>query len=183
MWRPGSFAVAPNALVGMWFALAAITMLFMGLTSAYIVRRGLDPQWSPVRVPDAALGACAFLLASSISLEYGRRQLRRGRSATGWLLTTWTFALVFVAGQIAACRQLAAAGLYLSTNPHSSFIYLFTTLHGLHVLAGMAALGWLIRTHAGVGIIPNVRIRVIAIYWHAMAVLWIYLLAVLFAWN
>jgi heme/copper-type cytochrome/quinol oxidase subunit 3 len=53
----------------MWFSLAAIAMLFIGLTSAYAVRRGLDPLWSPVPMPPAALPACACLLASSITLE------------------------------------------------------------------------------------------------------------------
>jgi cytochrome c oxidase subunit 3 len=173
---PRRHAVMPNAMLGIWFALAAIAMLFIGLTSAYIVRRGLDPQWSPVSAPHAALPACVFLLASSITLEWGRR-----RSANRWLLITWIFGVLFIAGQIAACRQLAAAGLYLSTNPHSSFIYLFTTLHAVHVCVGTAALGWISCTRASP--VPNVRMNVIALYWHAMAVLWIYLLAVLFVWR
>jgi cytochrome c oxidase subunit III len=157
--------VRSNALLGMWFSLAAIAMLFIGLTSAYVVRRGLDQQWSPVAVPHAALPACACLLASSVTLELYRRSGRRE-----WLLITGVLGIAFVAGQLAACRELAAAGLYLSTNPHSSFVYLFTALHGVHVVGGVLALAFAARTD------------VIALYWHAMSVLWTYLLAVLFVW-
>jgi len=170
MSRSRSAVIAPDALLGMGFALAAITMLFIGLTSAYVVRRGLDLQWSPVAMPQAALPAFAFLLASSITFECGRRSRHRT-----WLVITAILGLIFVAGQIAACRELAASGFYLSTNPHSSFIYLFTALHGIHVGGGMIALGCLIRTGARPG--------AIALYWHAMAVLWLYLLVVLFAWK
>ena len=155
-----------NGLLGMSFALAAVAMLFIGLTSAYAVRRGVDPQWSPVSVPAAALPACALLLASSVTLEYAR-----SRRSRGWLLMTILFGAAFVAEQVAVCRELAAAGLYLSTSPHSSFVYLFTGLHGVHVIGGLLALAL------------GVRIEVIALYWHAMAVLWTYLLAVLFVWR
>ena len=148
-----------NALLGMWFALAAIAMLFFGLTSAYVVRRGLDPQWSPVPMPDAALFACACLLASSLTLQFGRRRL------------TAVLGAAFVAGQILACRELAAAGLYLSSNPHSGFIYLFTAVHGLHVIGGIVAL-----TTTG-------RAEAVALYWHGMAALWIWVLVVLFVWK
>jgi cytochrome c oxidase subunit III len=162
-----------NALLGMCFALAAITMLFMGLTSAYVARRGLDPQWVPISPPSAALPACAFLLASSITLEHGRKTLN-----FRWLTTTWALAAAFVAAQIAACGQLSAAGLYLSTSPHSSFFYLFTALHGVHVLGGVAGLTWVIASP-----LAATRINVVALYWHAMTLLWIGLLAVLFTWN
>jgi cytochrome c oxidase subunit III len=158
--------VRSNALLGMWFSLAAIAMLFIGLTSAYAVRRGLDPLWSPVPMPTAALPACACLLASSITLEYGRRSARQS-----WLLLTGVLAIAFVAGQLAACRELAAAGFYLSTNPHSSFVYVFTALHGVHVVGGVLALA------------SGARTEVVALYWHAMAMLWTYLLVVLFVWK
>ena len=168
-----SITGTPNALVGMWFALAAIAMLFIGLTSAYVARRGLDPQWVPASAPPAALPACAFLIASSVTFEFSRR-----RSNRTWLLATFALGLTFITVQVAACRQLSAAGLYLSTSPHSSFFYLFTALHGLHILGGMAALTWLICSRS-----TAARINVLALYWHAMTIVWIYLLAVLFAWN
>jgi cytochrome c oxidase subunit III len=159
-------AGSSNALLGMWFALAAITMLFVGLTSAYVARRGLDPQWVPIFAPSAALPGCALLIASSVTLAFR------------WLVIACVLAFAFLAAQITACRELSAAGLYLSTNSHSSFFFMFTVLHGLHVCGGMAALTWAICARRG-----GTPIKAIALYWHAMTVLWIYLLAVLFTWS
>lgn len=165
-----------NGLLGMWFALAAILMLFTGLTSAYVVRRGLDPQWQAIRMPALAGLNAVVLLASSITFEMGRRSRLAARQ---WLLITWMLGMGFVAGQLMVWRQLADAGLYLSTNSHSSFFYLLTALHGVHLLIGIAALTWVIRTSR----IAVNSSRVLAPYWHFMDGLWIYVLVVLFAWN
>ena len=57
-------------------------------------------------------------------------------------------ALAFLAGQLLAWRQLAAAGYFLTTNPANAFFYLITAVHGLHVLgawwpwAGRLARAW-----------------------------------------
>jgi cytochrome c oxidase subunit III len=151
--------VRSNAVLGVSFSLSAIAMLFIGLTSAYVVRRGLDPQWSPVPVPNAMVAACVCLLASSVTLQYGHRGI------------TAILGAGFITGQILACRELFEGGFYLSTNPHSSFVYLFTALHAMHVIGGIVALSMRARPDA------------VALYWHGMAVLWTYLLVVLFVWK
>jgi cytochrome c oxidase subunit 3 len=158
----------------MWFALAAILMLFMGLTSAYVVRSGLDPHWQAIPFPRIALANTMLLITSSVTLEAGRRSW-----AARWFVLTWTLGLAFLAGQLLTWTQLAAAGLYLSTNPHASFFYVLTALHGMHLLGGIAALSWLLR-----GFPPDPgRAAVVALYWHFLGVLWVYILIVLFAWN
>ena len=155
--------------VGMGFGLAAILMLFMGLTSAYVVRRGLDPHWQEIRIPGVALISAAILLGSSATLEIARRSLAESR----WLMATLLLGLCFVAGQAILWNQLAAEGLYLSTNAHASFVYVLSALHGLHVVGGLIALRWA-RGSSG----PTV-----ALYWHFLAGLWVYLLVVLFVWK
>jgi len=153
----------------MWFAIAAILMLFVGLTSAYVVRRGLDPNWTSIPIPGVAFANAALLLASSFTLEVGRRS----PAARRWLVATWILGLAFAAGQLTLWRQLAEEGLHLNTSAHASFIYLLTALHGLHLLGGMIVVSWQSR----------VDLAVIAIYWHFLGGLWIYLLVVLFAWS
>jgi cytochrome c oxidase subunit 3 len=145
----------------MWFAIAAILMLFMGLTSAYVMRRGLDPQWQPIALPNIALINTALLLASSVTLELGRKWAAR------------VLALAFVVGQLLLWRQLAAAGFYLSTNAHASFVFVLTGLHGVHLLGGVVALNWANGT----------RCAAVRLYWHFLAGLWVYLMSVLFAWR
>ncbi len=159
-----------TGLLGMWFAMAAILMLFTGLTSAYVVRRGLDPQWQAIHMPALGWVGAAVLLISSIMLEIGRRSLLL---AARWFLSTWMLGMLFLICQLIVWRQLATAGLYLSTNSHSSFFYLLSALHGLHLLGGLAALTWLLWK-------PGRSTAVLALYWHFMGGLWIYLLVILF---
>jgi cytochrome c oxidase subunit 3 len=169
-----------NGRLGMWFALASIMMLFMGLTSAFIVRRGLDPGWQPIGMPSLAPLNAVLLLASSVTLELGRRNLGRARQ---WLAATWILGLLFIAGQLLVWLQLAAAGLYLSNSPHSSFFYLLTALHGLHLAGGMAGLSWLLWMPSTTRATRERHEGVVALYWHFMDALWVYLLVLLFVWR
>jgi cytochrome c oxidase subunit 3 len=183
----------------MWFALAGIMMLFMALTSAYVVRRGLDPDWQAIRMPSLALMNVAILLASSVTLEFARGRQDR-RTTDRWLFLTWSLGLAFLAGQLFVWRQLAEAGLYLSNNAHSSFFYVLTALHGAHLCGGILALSWLMwmpwekmALSAGgwfgvsrgpAAAVDRERwIRVTALYWHFMDGLWVYLLLLLFAFK
>jgi cytochrome c oxidase subunit 3 len=155
--------------LGMLFALAGIAMLFISLTSAYVVRQGLGTDWQRLRMPELLWVNTAVLLASSVTLEIARGNLSRR-----WLVLTLALGCVFLGGQLAAWRQLAAEGFFLGTNPHSSFFYTLTGLHGLHVAGGLVALGW-----------AALRMRrrwveVTALYWHFMDGLWLYLLVLLF---
>jgi cytochrome c oxidase subunit 3 len=87
--------------------------------------------------------------------------------------------LTFVAGQYLAWRSLAAQGLYLATNPNSSFFYLLTGVHALHVLGGITALLYLFIQLAVQKSVRRNLLRGVAVYWHFMAALWLYLLVVI----
>ena len=95
------------------------------------------------------------------------------------LAATLLLGLAFVGGQYLAWTQLAAQGLYLATNPNSSFFYLLTGVHALHVLGGMAALAYLLLQLAARGSVRRNLINGVAVYWHFMAALWLYLLVVI----
>jgi len=188
----------------MAFALAAIAMMFVALTSAYVVRYGLDPEWRSIRMPLVLPINTAVLLASSLTLELARRALRSpGASTAGalqWLSLTLALGMAFVAGQFVAWRQLSAGGVYLSTNPHAAFFYLLTGLHALHLLGGIIALSYvavvcrLNRTFAVAGEPAGPAMRasaahlrrtldVTTFYWHFMDGLWVYVFLLLFAWK
>jgi cytochrome c oxidase subunit 3 len=177
-----------TARLGMGLALASISMLFVGLTSAYIVRRGVEGVWQSNALPALLYLNTAVLLASSFLLERARRQIGTGnrRAFRRWLSWTLLAGAVFLAGQLAAWRQLAAAGVYLSSNPHASFFYVLTALHGLHLFGGLLALAYL-RVVAAGGVEPAswgpARLwrwtDATALYWHFMDGLWIYLLVLL----
>lgn len=178
----GSGLLGDTRLVGLLAFLGTVTMLFIGFTSAYILRR-TSPDWAPLEAPHLLWVNTVLLLASSLTLEFARRALRawdlagtrRGFVAAGVL------GLAFVVGQAGAWRQLAAAGVFLSSNPHSSFFYVLTGVHVVHVLGG---LGWYLALalalRAGRLARGGDGLGLFALYWHFLAGLWLYLLVLLF---
>ena len=160
-----------NYRVGMWLALAAISMMFMGLTSACVASQGLGPAWKEIQARPLVWIDTVILLLSSITMEYTRRR----EGALKGVLATLSLGLLFVAGQIGVFHQLAQEGYYLNSGRQSSFYYVLTGLHGIHVLGGILALAWIavLRRYT--------RIEVMALYWHFMGGLWMYLLVVFFA--
>jgi len=174
----------PNAIprraymTGITMALAAIMMFFMALTSSYIVRRGTGTDWHAIALPRVLWANTLVLLASSVTLELARRQLANGAMAAFrnlWSLTT-ALGLLFVGGQLIAWKQLRAAGVFLSSNPSSSFFYLFTAAHGLHLLGGIVALLYVAyRSWQRARTTQAVAAEVTAVYWHFLDGLWVFL--------
>jgi cytochrome c oxidase subunit 3 len=172
---------------GIWVGIFAITMSFAALSSALYVRQG-SGDWSHIVVPSVIYLNTLTLLLSSLTMEISRRTTARAAELTpkavgvslAWLAATLELGLAFVAGQYLAWHQLAAQGLYLATNPNSSFLYVFTGLHALHVLGGIAALVFLLGRLAGSHLTYRQRVLDnMAIYWHFMGVLWLYLLFII----
>src|ERR1700693_6040159 len=106
-----------------WLALAAIIMFFMALVSALIVRKGIGGDWRQIALPRILWLNTLVLVASSFTLERARRAFSGDDAAQFrlWWSATTALGLAFLAGQYAAWRQLAAAGVYVATNPSSSF--------------------------------------------------------------
>jgi cytochrome c oxidase subunit 3 len=197
-----------RARLGMICAIVTVTMVFVSLTSAYVVRRGLPTfddssrtyfrDWGEVQLPWVLLAInTAILLISSLTLEAARRGIRR-QAALGpvgaipgvslgkernfpWLGVTVVLGLGFLVGQGIAWSDLRSRGFFVGTNPDSSFVYLLTAAHAVHLTGGIVALVWagitslLHRPTEGRRIVVDVA----AWYWHFMAVLWIYVFALL----
>jgi cytochrome c oxidase subunit 3 len=89
--------------------------------------------------------------------------------------------LAFLAGQLIAWKQLAQQRIFISTNPSSSFFYMLTAMHGLHLIGGIAALGYaaLISVLKKSLLSRFVVLDVTSLYWHFMDFLWIYIFALL----
>ena len=176
--------------IGMWVSLASIAMLFTSLSSAYVVRSGVMNDWFPIAVPRVMFGSTALILLSSVSLEFARRKLKQSSQSaySRYLLLTGLLGLGFLGSQFIAWRQLARQGIYLASNPYSSFFYLLTGAHGVHLLGGLLGLGilWLrSRKHVEGSSFAKRQAAAdaVSIYWHFMDALWIYLLLLLFLWR
>jgi len=172
-------------VTGMVIGLGGILMFFMALVSAYIVRKGMpNSAWAPLEVPRILWLNTLILIGSSFTLARSRKYFLAGdeEGFRHWWGVTTILGVFFLTGQIIAWRQLVAAGIYLKTNPSSSFFYVFTAAHGLHLLGGVLAL-------LAVALRPKRRpwqrltrgtaTEVISLYWHFMDGLWVFLLLLL----
>jgi cytochrome c oxidase subunit 3 len=176
----------PPASTGIWVGLAAISMSFAAFTSALIVRKGSSLDWRHFTLPSIVYLNTGVLLASSVTLEVARRRIAafmgglRAQVANParWLYTSLGLGLLFVVGQYAAWQQLSSQGLYLATNPASSFFYVLTAAHALHVFGGLGGLVLAIR-RLSKSVLKRTTLDTVARYWHFMDVLWIYLLLLL----
>ena len=197
-----------RARLGLICAIVTVGMVFISLTSAYIFRRGLPTfdgsvnsyvrDWGRVDLPWALLGVnTLILLASSVTMELARRKAARQaalapvQSIPGislgdeksfpWLGITVLLGLSFLAGQWLAWIELHNRGFYVDTNPSSSFAFLLTVAHAVHLGGGMLALLWAASSSLFHKPLEARRIVVdiTAWYWHFMAVLWLYIFALL----
>jgi cytochrome c oxidase subunit III len=197
-----------RARLGLVCAIATVSMIFISLTSAYIVRQGLPTfdtassgyvrDWGEVQLPWLLLAInTLLLLLSSLTIELARRDITRQaalapvRSIPGvslgneksfpWLWITALLGLGFFAGQWMAWGELRRRGFYVDTNPSSSFVYLLTAAHAVHLAGGMLALLWATLAWRSRKPLEERRIMVdiTAWYWHFMALLWVYVFALL----
>jgi cytochrome c oxidase subunit III len=169
-------------VTGMTMGLGAVLMFFMALVSAYVVRKGMpNSGWIPLpEMPQILWLNTLILIASSVALARSRGRLRAGDQAgfqRGWGAAT-VLGIFFLAGQIIAWRQLADSGVYLATNASSSFFYVFTAAHGLHLAGGVVGLSWvLVRPRRR--LTQSTATEVAAMYWHFMDGLWVFLFLLL----
>ena len=164
-------------------AIVSIVMFFMAMASAFIYTRANSNRWVPLRLPWFIWVNTAILLLSSVTMELSRRRLaladvRKFRQL--WFAAT-ALGMLFLIGQLVAWRQFVLAGFYVSTNQASSFFYIFTGLHGLHLLGGICALLYVsFRKFEKAKVSRSVAAEVASYYWHFMDGLWIFLLALLY---
>ena len=197
-----------RARLGLLCAIATVGMVFISLTSAYIFRRGLPTfqgetnsyvrDWGSVDLPWVLLGInTLILLVSSFTMELARRKAARQAALAPltsipgislgdekhfpWLGSTVVLGFAFLVGQGLAWGELHNRGFFVSTNPSSSFAFLLTVAHAVHLAGGMIALLWA----AGASLLHKpvearrIAVDITAWYWHFMAVLWIYIFALL----
>jgi cytochrome c oxidase subunit 3 len=172
----------PPSSSAIWVGIAAITMSFAAFTSALIVRQGSSTDWRHITLPSVLYLSTLLLISSSFTLEVARRRIAAfmgglsGQVAVPglWLYVTLSLGLLFVLGQYLAWLQLRSKGLYLATNPNSSFFYVFTAVHGIHVLGGLGGLVRVIRK-LNKHVLRRSTLDATSYYWHFMGVLWLYL--------
>jgi cytochrome c oxidase subunit 3 len=141
---------------GLMALVAAITMLFAAFTSAYIVRRGLAGDWTPVPLPWALQSGVLIMIAGSFLLKAGWR-----RSVAG-------LGVLFVLMQAYGLHKLTGSGSSIAASPAAAF---------LSVLAGTFAVFVLGAVVATIRALP---LRLVTVYWHYLTAVWTYLVILLY---
>lgn len=178
----GGTAARPAVKTALWVFLGVATSLFVLFVSAYAMRLPLA-DWTPLPRPRLLMLNTALLVCASLAMEWTVYAVRRGDRDNvqrglwaGGLLTAG-----FLAGQLIVWKQLNDAGYFVSASAATAFFYLFTAVHGLHVLGGLVAWARAVLREWHAAELARVRLGVelCATYWHYLLAVWVALYALL----
>ena len=170
----------------LWLFVVSIIMLFASQTSAYLVRRA-EGNWLEFEMPRIFWYSTAVLLVSSLAMQgaYFAAKKDDFKSLKIAISITFVLGLTFLWMQFEGWKQLVAMNVYFVGNPSGSFFYVFTGLHGFHIISGIIVLiyAWVAvfkqKVHS-----KNLRqIQICATYWHFLDLLWLYLFVFLLTFN
>ena len=191
--------------LGLFFGLSAVFMFFVAIISVFFVAHSSEHfdanaryinEWLPIEIPPILWLNTALLLASSLTIEIARRHMFRevhameewlglgrpiSRRAMPWVAGTVTLGMLFLVGQVVAWRQLASQRIHYNSGPSAHSFFLFTGVHGLHLVVGVAALIGALIALISSKQLENRQIFVdlAAWYWHSMGALWLLLFGLL----
>ena len=104
--------------------------------------------------------------------------------AKNYLLLVGFLTFAFITGQLLVWQHYVNLGQYASTNPANAFFYLFTAIHGIHVLGGLFFWGRattkLFTKNYNISKIKQ-AIELCAIYWHFLLIVWFILFGLMIA--
>jgi len=176
----------------MWFLLLVVLMTFGGLISAYIVisTNGVM-EWQPFNLPKAVWVSTVLILTSSVTYKIAQNALNAANQekAKTWFLATTVFGGMFIASQLLAWFELVRRGVYVQSNPYAGFFYILTAVHAVHVIGGIAVLGFIVlrtweKTASSEELTKRQQVsNAVAWYWHFMDGLWLVLFLLLGFWK
>lgn len=162
----------------MWIFLVSVSMLFIALTSAYIVKKS-DGNWLIFDMPQAFVYSTILIVLSSASMHWAyvstkTNQILQIRAALG---LTFILGVLFLVSQWVGWIQLTGQDVFWVGNVAGSFIYVLTGLHGIHLISAFLYLLWVFvmafryRVHSK----SLLNMEMCATYWHFLGGLWLYL--------
>jgi cytochrome c oxidase subunit 3 len=205
----GSHKVSlPKAKVGLLVILAVVGMLFTLFFSSHFMRQEIE-DWRQIPLPSMIWINGILLLGASIYLQSAlvtaRRQASQVQVLGGetpmpvdvrndgnnndsvrpLLINACVLTVAFLIGQVITWYEVAGNGFYLSSNPSSTFFYVLTGLHGLHIIGGLAVLFHttvLTRSDTQISTLVT-RVDICALYWHFLFFIWCVMIFVMLGWT
>lgn len=162
----------------MWLFIITVTMIFVSLSSAYIVKRA-EGNWPLIEFPSLFNVTTVLIVLSSVTMQLAYFFAKKNNLF--WLrlnlILSGLLASGFVIGQYLSWSQLVSQDVYFVGNPAGSFIYVFTGLHALHLIGGVVFLAIVLvnafryKVHSK----SLAQIEMCLTYWHYLGGLWLYL--------
>ncbi len=163
----------------LWLFIVSIVMLFAALTSAYIVKQS-DGNWLSFKLPGIFAVNTAIIAMSSMTMHLAYLAAKNDAlKRVKWMLAfTVLLGILFLFGQYISWSELVKNDVYFVSNYVSgSFIYIFTGLHGVHLVSGIIFLLITFRSSIISKIHSKklVQLEMCMTYWHFLGGLWLYL--------
>jgi cytochrome c oxidase subunit 3 len=179
---PESAFQSSSERIALTIFLVVVSVIFSLLAVSYYIRMDLG-DWVPMSDPSLLWLNTALLIVSSIFFQLARNtaqgtDLLRTRKL---FVGAGLFAVLFVIGQTVAWQQLTSNGFTVSNSPASSFFYLLTGMHVLHIVGGLWVWSKTTFRFYGQSELSKVKLNIelCTTYWHFLLVLWIFIFAVL----
>ncbi len=169
------------------FSMVSMTMMFGGLTSAFVVSKSRVDWLKDFQLPSAFYISTIAIIGCSLTFYLAKKAIMKNNRAktTVFLLSTLFLGLLFVVLQFVGFRQIVDAGYYFTgsgSSITSTFLYVVTIVHLIHLAGGVIALLIIIYNHfkQKYNSAQTLGIELGAMYWHFLDLLWVYLFLFLY---
>jgi cytochrome c oxidase subunit 3 len=169
------------------FAMVSMTMMFAGLTSAYVVSQSRADWLKDFQLPSAFYFSTIAILGCSVTFHLAKKAIQKNNQSltTSLLLATLALGIIFVVMQFVGFGQIVENGYYFTGSASSittTFLYIVVIIHLLHLAGGMISLLIIIYNHfkQKYNSTQTLGIELGAMYWHFLDFLWVYLFLFLY---
>jgi cytochrome c oxidase subunit 3 len=169
------------------FAMASMTMMFAGLTSAFVVSKSRADWLKDFQLPVAFYYSTAAIIGCSVTFHLAKKAIQKNNNSatTMYLLTTLGLGILFVILQFVGFGQIVESGYYFTGSGSSittTFLYVVTVVHLIHLAGGVISLLIIIYNHfkQKYNSSQTLGIELGAMYWHFLDLLWVYLFLFLY---
>lgn len=162
----------------LWLFIVTVVMIFAAFTSAHIVRQA-DGDWLIYDLPSMLWYTSGIIILSSLFMQWAYISAKRDKpeQVKLALAITTVLGILFLVGQVKAWGQMVDANVYFTGNPAGSFLYIFTGIHGLHLVSGVIYLIYMLISSFRYKVHSKnmLNMEMSATWWHFLGGLWIYL--------
>jgi cytochrome c oxidase subunit 3 len=169
------------------FAMVSMTMMFAGLTSAFVVSRSRVDWLKNFELPTAFYFSTIAIIGCSVTFHLAKKSIKKDKQSatTVFLLSTLALGILFVVLQFVGFGQIVSNGYYFTGSESSittTFLYIVTIVHLMHLAGGLISLLIIIYNHfkQKYNSSQTLGIELGAMYWHFLDFLWIYLIVFLY---